>query len=409
MGGSLSGFMNILWVKSGGMLPADTGGRKRSLAMLREISRAGHRVTFLALTPAGSSVAQAELDDEYAAEKIWVEWTEPRRRSLIFFAGLLKNLFFSSRPYVLDKYRSTAWRKKIIETASKVDLVVCDFLTPAPNFVGLNVPVPIVLFQHNIESQIWKRLADTATNSLSRLYLRKQYQRMKAWEQRLSAEFTGVITVSPDDADFCRDSYRLTNVLGDVPTGVDVSVFNLPVTEAGSCIGFLGSMDWMPNVEGVLRFTTRILPIIRSRMPSVRLKIIGRNPTTAVRQLAQADPLVEVTGTVDEVQSHVHECSVMVVPLMAGGGTRIKIFECMAMGVPVVSTTIGAEGLPVSDGQEILIADEDEAFADAVLRLLDDREMARGLAARARTLVAERYSWHAAGARFIDLCQQTLN
>lgn len=400
--------MNLLWVKSGALLPADTGGRKRTLAMLREISRAGHRLTFLALKPEGMVILREEMVDDYAEDKIWVDWKEPRRGSINFFWGLLRNFVFSSQPYVLDKYVSAAWRAAIAAQAGKVDLVVCDFLTPAPNFSGLKLPVPVVLFQHNIESQIWKRLADTAGNFINRLYLRGQYQRMKIWEARLSEDFDGVITVSPDDAEFCRSEYALTNVLGDVPTGVDVSVFAAPSLEAGLCVGFLGSMDWMPNVEGVLWFASHVLPQLRKRWPDLRVKVIGRNPTAAVRQLGADDPLIEVTGTVDEVQPHVHECAVMVVPLMAGGGTRIKIFECMAMGVPVVSTTIGAEGLPVQNGHEILIADGENAFADAVARMLEDRPLARSLAQRARNLMEERYSWQAAASRFMELCQATL-
>ncbi len=396
--------MNLFWIKSGPLFPADTGGRKRTLGMLREISRAGHHVTYLALKPRSLQISDEETADSYATVKNWVDWDESPRGSAKFFFELGINLAFSSRPYVLDKYRSRLWREKIATGAAAADVVVCDFLTPAPNFEGLKLSKPTVLFQHNIESQIWKRLASTAGGGLKGFYLQNQWRRMLRWEERFSKEFDGVITVSPEDSDFCRTHYCLQNVLGDVPTGVDVDAFRLPGQSASLCIGFLGSMDWMPNVEAVLRFMERILPLIRGTLPEVRIKIIGRNPPSSILRLATTIPLVEVTGTVADVQPHVHECSVMVVPLMAGGGTRIKIFECMAMGVPVVSTAIGAEGLPVRHDKEILIEDEDEGFAVAVIRLLTDRSKAHNLASNARALMEEKFSWSAAATRFVELC-----
>ena len=396
--------MNLLWIKSGPLFPPDTGGRKRTLGMLREISRAGHHVTYLALKPRSLEISEAETADSYADVKEWVDWDEAPRGSAKFFFQLGINLAFSSRPYVLDKYLSRFWRERIVEAAAQADVVVCDFLTPAPNFEGLQLPKPVVLFQHNIESQIWKRLASTAGGGLKGWYLQSQWRRMLRWEEKFSKGFDGVITVSPEDSDFCRTHYGLQNVLGDVPTGVDVDAFRLPSQPAGLCVGFLGSMDWMPNVEAVLRFVESILPLIRETLPEVRIKIIGRNPPSSIRRLATTVPLIEVTGTVADVQPHVHECSVMVVPLMAGGGTRIKIFECMAMGVPVVSTAIGAEGLPVRHEREILIEDEDEGFARAVIRLLMDRSAANDLASNARALMEEKFSWTAAAARFVELC-----
>lgn len=207
----------------------------------------------------------------------------------------------------------------------------------------------MVLFQHNIEALIWQRLAAGRSSSVGRWFFRRQHRRMQQWEARLSSIFDGVVTVSPEDAELARSEYGLTNVLGHVPTGVDSGAFKpAPPLAPGlsPTVGFLGAMDWMPNIEGVLWFVREVLPLVRQRVPGTRFKIIGRNPPPSIRALATAESGIEVTGTVDDVQPHVHGCNLIVVPLLSGGGTRIKIFECMAMGVAVVSTTIGAEGLP---------------------------------------------------------------
>jgi len=400
--------MKLLWIKSGVLFPPDTGGRKRTLGMLREIQRAGHQVRYLGLKPRRQGVSPTELADPYASQKDWVPSREPLRGSPRFFVDLTFNLLFSRQPYVLDRYRSAAWRERIAAEAVEADLVVCDFLTPAPHFVGMRLAKPTVLFQHNIESQIWKRLADSAGHPLKRVYLRSQQRRMWQAEKELSALFDGVITVSPEDSAFCREHYGLSNVLGEVPTGVDISAFQTPSQPPTTpTVGFLGSMDWMPNVDGVHWFVREVLPLLRQQLPQVRLKVIGRNPPASIRALAQADPTIEVTGTVAEVQPHVHQCSVIAVPLLAGGGTRIKIYEAMAMGVPVVSTSIGAEGLPVIDGQDILLADSPESFAAKVFGLLSGPAAAKSLAAQARHRMEREFSWQTAAKRFIDLCAKS--
>jgi polysaccharide biosynthesis protein PslH len=399
--------MKLLWIKSGVLFPPDTGGRKRTLGMLREIQRAGHHLHYLGLKPESVPVSAEELGDSYATRKEWVPSHEPPRGSARFYLALVTNLLFSRHPYVLDRYRSAAWRDQIAAAAATADLIVCDFLTPAPQFESLRLGKPTILFQHNIESQIWKRLADSAGNPLKRAYLRSQQRRMGQAEKTLSTLFDGVITVSPEDSAFCRQHYGLHNVLGDVPTGVEISDFHPPAQPpAAPTIGFLGSMDWMPNIEGVHWFVREVLPLLRSQLPGIRLKIIGRNPPPSIQSLPTADPAIEVTGTVPQVQPHVHECSVIAVPLLAGGGTRIKIYEAMAMGVPVVSTTIGAEGLPLIDGQDIRLADTPAAFAGQLHTLLTQSAIAAAQAAQARQRMETEFSWATAAARFLELCAQ---
>ncbi len=404
--------MRILWVKAGPLLPLDTGGKRRTHAMLSEISRL-HEVTYLSLLSDDVVLLPNEQLDPYAAEKIWVHADIAPKHSIRFWIDLVWGTLFSSKPYALEKYQVIALRSKLKELSltREYHLIICDFLAPALNFVGLDFSAPTLLFQHNIESQIWKRLASSQSSILKRWYFRLQFCRMEKWESRLCQIFDGVITVSAEDAEIARTKYGLCNVLGHVPTGVDLTTFQpslIENCERSFTVGFLGSMDWMPNIDACHYFTNEILPRIWQAHPQCHFKIIGRNPPLSIQNLAANDERISVTGTVDDVQPHVHQCDVIVVPLLAGGGTRIKIYEAMAMGIPVVSTTIGAEGLDVRNGEDILLADDSLNFASAIVSLMTDKGMRQNLALNSRRRVEKNHSWTAATHFFLSLCKDAV-
>lgn len=400
--------MNILWVKSGPLFPLNTGGRRRTHAMLQELAKE-HQVTYLAMLPEGQKLEEGEDEAPYAQRKIWIPNLEPAKKSPQFFVALLKNFLFSTSPYILDRYRNADFSKKLVEldASGEFEVILCDFLTPAINFDFDRLRTKKILFQHNVEAQIWKRLAEEQRNPITKLYFRDQYHRMHESERLLSEPFDGVITVSEEDAEQCREEYGLSNVLGAVPTGVDTEFFKPPEPrqpEPG-LIGFLGSMDWMPNIECVEYFANDIFSLIQDKHPNARFRIIGRDPAPSVRGLAEGNDAIEVTGTVDDVRPHLDACEVLVVPLRSGGGTRIKIFEAMAQGVPVVSTTIGAEGLPVKDGETILIADDSFVLARAVSRILQSQDLGNHLSSEARNKLVEHHNWKIVTEKFIDILQ----
>jgi glycosyltransferase involved in cell wall biosynthesis len=218
---------------------------------------------------------------------------------------------------------------------------------------------------------------------------------MLTFERKALDHFDLVLTVSEKD----RDTFQRLYPSGVrryfvVPTGVDTEYFRPGITrqDAGKGLVFTGSMDWLPNEDGMLYFCRDILPLIRRDEPDVSLSIVGRAPTSAIRRLGET-PGVEVTGRVEDVRPYIDGAAVYIVPLRIGGGTRLKIFEAMSVGRAVVSTTIGAEGLPVTPDQNILIADDPEAFARAVVQLFRDEALRRRLEHRARELVVEGYDW----------------
>ena len=410
----MSSALKILWVKSGPLYPLDSGGKKRTHEMLVELSKR-HEVTYLALREQGAELDPQEAEAGYAVAKRWVPWSEAKTGSPRFFFELLCNLVFSSMPYAVAKYRSREMEGEIAQLCAggDFDLVVCDFLFPAANFIGIqtDLGVPTVLFQHNVEAQIWKRLAAGKRNPIARWYFGSQFRRMAKWERKLSGIFDGVVMVSPEDTSFARENYRLENVLGDVPAGVDPDYFRaVDEREPGGApvIGFLGSMDWMPNIEAVQWFARDIFPSVKAETRGVQWLVIGRRPPAAIEALASGDSQIEVTGTVDDVRPFLARCDFLVVPLLSGGGTRIKIMEALAAGLPVVSTTVGAEGLGLVDEEHLLIADSAEEFAAATNRMAADQQLRSRLRRGGVELVRAEYSWARATETFMDHCSQLL-
>lgn len=406
--------LRILWLKTGPLHPLDTGGKLRTYHLLRELNRR-HQVTFLALCEPDTPPEVKRQAAEYCRHALWVLWTPARKGSARFYAELGVNLL-SSLPYVLARYRSENMRLEIQEEddPARHDVMVCDFLTPAVNLFPLarGAPRPqlkVLLFQHNVEAQIWERLWQQQRLALQRWYFRLQWRRLRVWEQRLCAQCDGVAAVSETDAARFRQDYGLVNVVGSVPTGVDVDYFGhtRPHLVPGR-IAFLGSMDWLPNVDAVQWWVNDIWPRVKQQCPEASFSIIGRNPPPSVTALAQHDASVHVTGTVPDVRPHLAQAAVLVVPLRAGGGTRIKIYEAMAAGLPVISTRIGAEGLPLQDGQTVLLADTPEEFAAAVAELLRKPERRAQLAAAGQAWVRQNASWARAAETLVQYAAQVV-
>jgi sugar transferase (PEP-CTERM/EpsH1 system associated) len=397
--------MHILWLKTELLHPVDKGGRIRTYQMLRHL-RDAHRVTYLTLDDGRAAPDAMERAGEYSHEVIRVPHAPPPKRSLRFVAALGRNLI-SPIPYVIARYRSPGMRDAITSAVRErnVDIVVCDFLTPSIN-VPSGLDAPVLLFQHNVESAIWERHAGVARNPLTAAYMRSQWRRMRAWEAAECRRVDQVVAVSEADKTIFSRDFGVSRVSA-VATGVDTEYFRPSATaRERNSIVFTGSMDWMPNEDGILWFVREVLPRIHAEIPNATLSIVGRNPPPSLRALAA--PGVEVTGTVPDIRPYLGRSAVTIVPLRVGGGTRLKIFEAMAMENAVVSTTVGAEGLPVTDGVHLRIADSAAAFADSVVRQLRDPADSARIGAAAATLVRSQYSWDRVAADFAAACEDCI-
>ena len=388
--------MKILWVKTDFLHPPTRGGQIRTLEMLRHLRRR-HEIHYVAFeTP--SQPEGVARSGEYSTRAYPVAQQIPDKRSLAFAAELALG-WVTSLPVTVRRYRSPAMRRVLegLLREQDFDALVCDFIFP-----GVNLPEPArwTVFQHNVETIVWRRHAETAKDPLRRLYFGLQARRMFEFERWLCLAARKVVAVTDADVKSMRELFSLSRVAA-VSTGVDTEYFAGPASPPRVAdLEFVGSMDWMANIDGASWFLDEVLPRIRRRKPECSLAIVGRNPPPALVARLERKSGVMVTGTVPDVRPYLWGSSVSIVPLRVGSGTRLKIFEAMAAGIPVVSTAIGAEGLPVRSGETLLLADTAEAFAARCVELLADAQQRERLTRAAHDLVASRYSWDAVAREF---------
>ena len=397
--------LHVVWVKTELLHPIDKGGKIRTYHMLRGL-RQEHEVTYVTLDDGTGAPDAVERAAEYCHHLVRIPFRQSPKGSARFYWELLANLV-SPLPYAVAKYRSAAMRDRLgqVLRERRVDVVVCDFLFPSINVVDDGAR-PHVLFQHNVEAAIWARHASVGGPLLRRLYMREQWRRMRTFEGAECRRFDHVVAVSSDDRETFAREYGVRSV-SDVATGVDTEYFypSGTVTREPGHIVFTGSMDWMPNDDAVVYFVKEILPLVRRRIPHASLTVVGRNPTARVRELASTVPGVQVTGSVPDVRPYLERGSAFAVPIRIGGGTRLKIFEAMAMELPVVSTTIGAEGLPLRNDHEVLLRDDPASFAAALIDVLTDASRSAQLANAAAARVRAEFGWSHVAAQFSGICQ----
>jgi glycosyltransferase involved in cell wall biosynthesis len=324
------------------------------------------------------------------------------------FARTLARSWLSTDPVDLWKWRVRAVRDQVRDLLAReaVDVCVADFLFAVPN-LPVGGSTPVVLFEHNVEYLIWQRLAALERQPLKRALFTLEWRKLRRREARACTQANLTITVSDEDERRLAE-LAPTARTAVIDTGVDTSYFK-PEGRTGipARLVFSGSMDWHPNEDAVLYFSEAILPRIRAQVPHVSLTVVGRNPSARLREVAERAGIL-VTGTVDDVRPYIDEAALFVVPLRAGGGTRLKIFEALAMAKAVVSTTVGAEGLPLTSGREFVAADEPDDFADAVVALLNDPVRRQAIGQAGRSLVDAHYSWEQVAREFEGHCESAV-
>ncbi|HWR17300.1 MAG TPA: glycosyltransferase [Terriglobales bacterium] len=400
--------MKILWVKSGGLIPADHGGRIRSYNLLKQLAR-HHEVTFFTFYPEEPNDIHAELDNVFH-RVVRYTFKQPPAKGFQDAIAYGRNLL-SLRPYSLTKYCRPGIRERLAEVMRKerFDVVICDFLISG-GVIPWETDVPIVLFTHNVEAQIWERSYKLADNPIWKTVCWREYKTMARLEERLVKDADHVLAVSEDDKRGFLP-YVSPEKISVIPTGVDPEYFQpVPgVPEKPNSLVFTGSMDWLPNDEGILYFVEQILSLVQQRVPDVSLTVVGRKPSERLKTLAAANPAIRVTGRVEDVRPYMTEASVYVVPLLIGSGTRLKVFEAMAMAKAMVSTPLGTEGLPVTHGENSMLADNPKDFADHVVSLLRNREERERIGKNARNFVEANFSWEAVGKVLEQVLQKVTN
>lgn len=385
--------------------PMDTGGKIRTgktLEYLRNI----FDVTLISNIEIPKDQDYVGFAKNLCAEFHPVPWKEFRKYSIGFYLKVLLRSFSRYPVTVINDYsKDLEGILQRLLRQDKYDVVVCDFLQPSINCLNVR-GIPMVLFQHNVEAVIPRRHFEVAGDTVSKLFWWIQWKKMQRYEGMACRHFQAVVAVSDKDKRHFEEEYAATNVYA-IPTGVDTSYFVPPDRPAnGNTLVFTGSMDWLPNEDGIIFFVTEILGRIKQRLPDIKLAVVGRNPSRKLLKALGPYPEVEVVGRVEDIREYIARHAVYVIPLRIGGGTRIKAYEAMAMGQAIVSTTIGVEGLPVKDGEHLILADSPVHFADATIMLLENPERRRRLGKAARDYVEANFGWDKAGEVFADICRK---
>jgi glycosyltransferase involved in cell wall biosynthesis len=409
--GEMSQRRRLLFVCSRYLFPLDSGGKIRTVNILRGLKGGAFEITLASPLPANEpSLAPVETRD--VCDR-FLGWPDAARGALYQWNRMRH--FLSQLPVAVASDGSAAGRRVVARALGDApDVIVVDFphaavLAPPPYSCAS------VMFTHNVEAEIYYRHAKIAGSSARRAVWRNQAKKMERYERELLSRYTAVVAVADRDKDHFKRNYDIDNV-SVIPTGVDLEYFAYRAEgDQGEGEGddetvvFTGSMDWMANVDGIEYFMDEVWPLICLARPLARCVIVGRSPPPSLVERAKSRQLRwTFTGFVDDVRPFVHNAQVYIIPLRVGGGTRIKVYEAMAMGCPVVSTRIGVEGLPVIDGVHYVEADTASAMAAAIVSLFKDQGRRKQLSQQARTFVEANMSARRAAQVFEEICLRAL-
>jgi glycosyltransferase involved in cell wall biosynthesis len=377
--------MNILFLCNKSPYPPKEGGPIAMNVNIKGLTEAGHKVKVVALNTNKYFVNPDEIPEKYKKETgIEFVYVDLSIKPLDAFFNL-----FSDKSYHVERFVSDDVNKKLIQILkeNRFDIVQLEMLYMAPYLetIRRHSDAKIILRAHNIEYLIWERITSVTKNPLKKQYLGTLTRKLRNYELSVMDKFDGIATITAKDAEFFRKAgCRIP--LTDIPFGIDINNYKPEYTAKDEVSLFhLGSMNWMPNEEGVRWFLDNAWPEIHKANPNLKFYLAGRMMPGWLINLKINN--VEVVGEVDDATKFINEKGIMIVPLLSGSGIRIKIIEGMALGKTIISTTIGAEGINYKKGRDILIADTPEEFHKAVSQCINDKDYCSSIGRNARKLI----------------------
>jgi glycosyltransferase involved in cell wall biosynthesis len=377
--------------------PPDAGPRVKTWHVLRHLARRGHHLTL------ASFIRHDERQHLPAVEAICPVVPVPLRRSRWRDAGYLLRSQLTGKPFLIERDHLPAMQTAVnrILTENRIDLIHADQLGMAQFALrGAALPAvkshpPATLFDaHNAVWLIVERMA--AANPLLRPALALEARRIKRYETSLLSRFDHTMTVTDIDRRAYLDAAgdALADRLSVIPIAADTQTLQPALRLPGSHnILTLGTLHYPPNADGIRWFVQHVYPGVRVAQPHASLTIIGKHPPPDFLEFARRDPSIQVTGYVPDLDPYMAQAALMVVPVRAGGGMRVRILEAFARAMPVVTTTVGLEGIAARPGEDVLVADTPADFQQATLNLLADPALQARLAANGRRLAEEKYDW----------------
>ncbi len=381
--------LNILFICNKSPWPAGEGGPIAMNMLIEGLIAAGEKVKVLAVNTNKYSVDPKNIPTDYR-DKTGIElvYIDLSIKPIPAFANL-----FSTKSYHVERFISDDFDKKLIEVLNNTtfDIVQIEtlYMSPYIETIRRNSRAKIVLRAHNIEHLIWERISKSEKNPLKKAYLNHLSKTLKNYEKGILNNYDGIVPISEKDAGFFKeisDTPVMPISFGINPKSTEVT-YNKPVENA---LFHIGSMNWIPNEEGIRWFLDEAWPLISEENPSLKVYLAGREMPQWLSKLKV--PNVEVVGEVPDAQEFIQSKSISIAPLFSGSGIRIKIIESMAMGKAVISTKIGAEGIHYTDGKNILIANTAEEFSKAATFLYENPEKSKEIGENARKLILEKHN-----------------
>jgi polysaccharide biosynthesis protein PslH len=382
--------MKILFLCNKSPWPPKEGGPMAMNMLIEGLLFAGHQVKVLALNSFKYHVSPEEIPDAYL-KKTGIELIDVDLHINPLHAFL--NLF-SSESYHVKRFVSAKFRERLtgVLKAGEYDVVQLETLYMCP-YIGTirqHSRARIVLRAHNIEHLIWQRIAETTSNPLKKRYIGHLTRTLKTFEENAVRACDGIMAITPTDADYFRKSVPSSIPVIDLPFGVDPEKYNPDNREVEFPSLFsLGSMNWMPNEEGIRWFLLNVWLDVHKQFPGLKYYIAGRGMP---RWMLNLDlPNVVVLGEVPDAPAFLTSKAIMIVPLFSGSGIRIKIIEGMAAGKTIISTSLGAEGIRYTNHENILIANAPCEFFEMISLCAADRELSEKIGKQAQTLIETDY------------------
>jgi polysaccharide biosynthesis protein PslH len=381
--------MKVLILCNKSPYPAKEGGPIAMNMIIEGLINAGHQVRILAMNTNKYSVNPDDIPPEYKEKtRIELVYVDLSFRPVKAFINL-----FTGRSYHVERFISDAFARKLEDILREEEFDVIQFemtfMSPYLELVKQNSKARTVLRAHNIEHLIWERISETTTNPVKKIYLHHLARTLKEHELTVMNDFDGVAAISKNDADFFIQAGCRVPIT-DIPFGIDLSHFHLFLPDPLTISLFsIGSMNWIPNQEGIRWFLTTVWSDIIRQFPSLKYFIAGREMPSWLKDSHY--PNVEIAGEVDDALKFMNEHSIMIVPLFSGSGIRIKIIEGMACGKTIISTTVGAEGINYSNLENILIADDPAGFIEMISACMKDGEFINRIGKNARELIKIEY------------------
>lgn len=388
--------MKILFVTEKFPYPLDTGGNIRSYYLLKGLAQK-HKITLIATNP-------GDVNKEHLCEVGRfcenIRLVEVKRQGFVHDIITLAHSLVNGKPFILIRHERKAVRKEILSILKgfkdnqSVDAIYFNHLDAALYESIVPDNIFMIIDEHNVVTNQVKTSITTEQHFLRKLILRLEYKKLRDFEVKTCNKMDLCLACSDTDT-LSLVELGVQSPVVTIPNGVDLEYFSQSKLEEANTqtIIFVGTLDYDPCEKGVWYFCNEILPLIRKDIPNIRFIVVGRNPSNRLNAIAISDQAIMLTGRVDDIRPYVQEARVFVVPLLSGSGTRLKILEAMSMGVPVVTTSIGVEGIEAINGEHLLIKDTSIDFAKTVVKLLCEPSGAREMVVKARQLVENKYSW----------------